>query len=32
MVNVSILYDHLEYIMAIWNILWHFGIIYGNLE
>jgi hypothetical protein len=30
--NVAIFYDHLEYFMAIWNILWPFGIFYGHLE
>jgi hypothetical protein len=32
MENVGILYDHLEYFMTIWNILWPFGIFYDNLE
>jgi hypothetical protein len=27
--NVDIFYGHLEYFMAIWNILWPFEIIYG---
>jgi hypothetical protein len=31
MVNVGLFYDHLEYFMTIWNILWPFGIIYGRL-
>jgi hypothetical protein len=31
MENVDIFYDHLEYFMAIWNILWPFGIICGRL-
>jgi hypothetical protein len=29
--NVGIFYAHLEYIMAIWYILWSFGIFYGHL-
>jgi hypothetical protein len=26
MENVGIFYDHLEHFMAIWNILWPFGM------
>jgi hypothetical protein len=32
MENVGIFDCHVEYIMAIWNILWPFGIYYGHLE
>jgi hypothetical protein len=28
---LGIFYDHLVYFMAIWNILWPFGIFCGNL-
>jgi hypothetical protein len=31
MVNFGIIYDHLEYFMAIWYNLWPFGIVCGNL-
>jgi hypothetical protein len=31
MENVFIFYDHLEYFMAIWYILWQFGIVCGQL-
>jgi hypothetical protein len=31
MVNVGILYDHLEYFTAIWYDLWPFGIVCGHL-
>jgi hypothetical protein len=31
MVNVGIFYDHLVYFMALWNILWPFGIVCGHL-
>jgi hypothetical protein len=30
--NFAIFYDHLEYFMTIWNILWPFGIFYDHLE
>jgi hypothetical protein len=29
--NVGIFYGHLEYIIDVWNILWHFGIFCGRL-
>jgi hypothetical protein len=29
--NVGIMYDHLEYFMAIWYYLWPFGIVCGHL-
>jgi hypothetical protein len=31
MINVGILYDHLEYFMVIWYNLWPFGIVCGDL-
>jgi hypothetical protein len=31
MEDIGILYDHLVYFTAIWNILWPFGIFYGYL-
>jgi hypothetical protein len=31
MENVVVLYDHLKYFKAIWNILRPFGIFYGRL-
>jgi hypothetical protein len=32
MEDVGIFYGHLVYFTAIWNILWTFGVIVGNLE
>jgi hypothetical protein len=32
MENVGIFCDHLEYLIAVWNILRLFGIFYGRLE
>jgi hypothetical protein len=31
MENLGIFYDHFDYFRAIGNILWPFGIFYGNL-
>jgi hypothetical protein len=32
MENVVIVYDHLEYVMAIWHNVWQFGKVCGHLE
>jgi hypothetical protein len=29
--NAAVIYGHLEYLMAIWNTLWPFGVLYGPL-
>jgi hypothetical protein len=31
MENVGMFYDHLEYFMDVWYILWAFGIFHGHL-